>query len=104
MDSHFRAFLRNYGQTLSPTVMVGRNGADDGVAAHLENALRTRELVKVRCQAHKEDAEAMGLSLARAVGGILVTRVGFTLLIYRDGEEHEMERLYGEREKRNLRR
>jgi RNA-binding protein len=96
MNSDFRAFLRNYGQTLSPVVMVGKNGYDESVAAHLDMALKAQELVKIRFLAHKEDAEALSRQLADKVGGELVTRVGFNTLVYRDGERHLMQTKYRE--------
>jgi RNA-binding protein len=94
MDSDFRAFLRNYGQTLPAVVMVGKNGYDDKVAAHLELALKTQELVKVKLQAHKDQAEEICRQLADKVGGTLVTRVGFNGLIYKESEARLMEKKY----------
>jgi len=97
MDSDFRAFLRNYGQTLSAVVMVGKNGYDDKVAAHLDMALKAQELVKIKFQAHKEDAETICHQLADKVGGEVVTRVGFNALVYRDGDQHLMRNKYQDR-------
>lgn len=97
MDSDFRQFLKNYGQTLSAVVMVGKNGYDDKVAAHLDMALKTQELVKIKFLQHKDDRETILHQLADKVGGEVVTCVGFQGLIYRDGDEHLMEGLYRRR-------
>jgi RNA-binding protein YhbY len=77
--------------------MVGKNGFDDRVAAHLDLALKAQELVKVRFQSHKEDAETIGHQLADKVGGEVITKVGFNLLIYRDGEHHLLQEKYQKR-------
>lgn len=100
MDSHFRAFLRNYGQTLDAVVMVGKNGYDDSVAAHLLLALQSHELVKVKFQNHKDAVEEISRQLAEKVEGTLITTVGFNSLIYKDGEKHLMTAKYEERKNR----
>jgi RNA-binding protein YhbY len=97
MDSDFRQFLKNYGQTQEAVVMVGKQGYDDSVATHLDMALKTRELVKVKLLQHRDEKEEILHQLADKVGGEVVTCVGFQGLIYRDGEEHLMQGLYRSR-------
>ncbi len=94
MDSDFRQFLKNYGQTQEAVVMVGKQGYDDAVASHLDMALKTRELVKVKFLQHKEEKEEILHQLAEKVGAEVVTCVGFQGVIYRDGEEHAMLGMY----------
>ena len=94
MDSDFRQFLKNYGQTLQAVVMVGKQGYDEGVAAHLDMALKSQELVKIKLLQHRDAKEEILHQLADKVGGEVVTCVGFQGLVYRDGEEHLMQSLY----------
>lgn len=89
MDSDFRGYLRGRAQTEPAVVMVGKNGYDDKVAAHLDLALKARELVKVKFQQHKEEAEEILHRLADKTGSEVVTCVGFQGVVYREGEQRQ---------------
>jgi len=47
MDSKTRAKLRGIAQTISPSVMIGKDGVTDGVLDQLNMNLSAHELVKV---------------------------------------------------------
>ncbi|MFA6844776.1 MAG: YhbY family RNA-binding protein [Sphaerochaetaceae bacterium] len=94
MDSDFRSFLRNQGQTLAAVVMVGKKGFEDNLVKHLDQALSTQELVKVKFQAHKDEARDISEHLAQEVKGEVVTQVGFNTLVYRDSDKHLMQKAY----------
>ena len=45
-----RKYLKGLAQELSPIVMIGKAGLTDNIYTEMRNALRTRELVKVKLQ------------------------------------------------------
>jgi RNA-binding protein len=72
---------RAAGQSLEPTVFVGRGGVTDAVAAELKLQLRTHDLVKARLpRAATQEASALAADLARRSSADLVEVRGFTAL------------------------
>lgn len=87
MNSKFRAALRSQAQTLSPVVMVGKEGISEGVINALNEALDIHELVKVRFENHKEKVKEFSFSLEQSTSSILVATTGFTSVFYRKNPE-----------------
>ena len=77
-----RRELKGRAQQLEPAVFVGDAGITDGVLHALEEALRSRELVKVRMR-QPSDKKAMAAELGAATGATLLGLIGHTVLLYR---------------------
>lgn len=68
--------------------MVGKNGMDQRVAAAMDEALTSHELVKVKFQAHKEEVGDLADQLAESTHSELVSIIGFIATFYRESENH----------------
>ena len=84
-----RAHLRSIAHSLKPVVQIGKNGLDDDVVANIDEAFRTRELLKVKVLETAPDS-------AREIGGALAERlpetrlvqvIGRTIVLYRPHPE-----------------
>jgi RNA-binding protein len=84
-----RAELRGEAHHLTPLVHVGQHGITPTVIGALDDALRTRELVKVQLgravDAKPKDAAT---ELARATSSEVVQVIGRTATFYRENPEH----------------
>ena len=90
MKGKDRAALRAAAHHLSATVHVGAQGLTDSVAQSLDDALRTRELVKVKlgrtaAPSAKEAAE----QLAERVSAEVIQVIGRTVTLYREKPAEE---------------
>lgn len=92
MTSKERASFRAQANTLDPIFQVGKGGVTEAVASQTDNALRTKELIKIRVlletcpQKPKEVAE----SLAAATGADVIQVIGGVIVLYRYSPElHE---------------
>jgi RNA-binding protein len=88
MKGKERAQLRAEAHHLSPTVHVGQQGITPTLIQSLDDALRTRELVKIQIGRNatvgvKEAAQA----LAAATGAEVVQIIGKTTTLYRQKPE-----------------
>jgi RNA-binding protein len=85
-----RRYLRGLGQSLNPTLQIGRDGLTEQTTAALEPLLKRHELVKVRVQqtAEVEPPEAAA-ALAAGSSAALVGVVGRTFLLYRPNSERK---------------
>lgn len=88
MKGKERAALRAEAHHLDPIVHVGHQGLSPSVISSLDDALRTRELVKVKL-AKQADVRAKDAAnaLALATGSIVVQVIGRTVTLYRENEE-----------------
>jgi RNA-binding protein len=90
-----RAALRAEAHHLNPTVHVGQHGLTPTLIGSLDDALRTRELVKVKL-GNKDDVkprDAAG-ALALATNSAVVQVIGKTATLFR--ENPDLRRKHGE--------
>ena len=80
-----RAHLKRLAHHLKPVVYVGKEGVSESTVRSVEEALNTRELIKVRVQeAAPQDVREAGAELAERVAGAeLVQTIGRVAVIYR---------------------
>lgn len=83
-----RAALRAEAHHLTPAVHVGQQGLSPTLVQSLDDALRTRELVKVQLGRQVElSAKEAARSLAEATGSAVVQVIGKTVTLYRENPE-----------------
>jgi len=88
LTSKERAELRGEAHHLSASVHVGQHGLTDALRQALDDALRTRELVKVQLGRNAEiDAKDAANELARAMAADIVQVIGKTTTLYRENPD-----------------
>lgn len=84
MNNKERYFLRALGNSMTPTVTVGKNGVATNVIAQLDEALDSNELVKCRVLPHTDyDVKDVAEELSEATNAEIVQVIGRNILIYR---------------------
>lgn len=93
LTSKDRAELRAHAHHLPVTVHVGHHGLTDAVRQSLDDALRTKELVKIQFS-RNADAKAKDVAndLARAMDAEVVQTIGRTATLFRLNPELEQQR------------
>ena len=88
LSSKERAELRGEAHHLAPIVHVGHQGLTDALMQTLDDALRTRELVKVSL-AQSTDVSAKDAShqLAEKLGADVVQTIGRTCTLFRENPD-----------------
>ena len=90
LSSKERAELRAEAHHLSATVHVGHQGITPTLVQSLDDALRTRELVKVQLSKNVDDApKVVANRLASELGADVVQVIGRTATFYRENPELE---------------
>jgi RNA-binding protein len=83
-----KAHLRSLGQTLAPSLKLGKGGLTPAFFAELQKHLRTHELVKLRfLGAGREERAAFCAQIADEGRCVCVGAVGHTALFYRQNPE-----------------
>ena len=93
MKGRDRAELRTEAHHLDPTVHVGQQGLTPSLITSLDDALRTRELVKVKLRG-KDDMKPKDVanSLALATNSAVVQVIGRTATLFRENPDIEKKR------------
>lgn len=88
MKGKERAGLRAEAHHLDATVHVGRHGLSPALITSLDDALRTRELVKLKLAKQADvPAKDAANALALATGAAVVQVIGRTVTLYRENED-----------------
>jgi RNA-binding protein len=88
LTSKERAELRGEAHHLSASVHVGQHGLTEALRQTLDDALRTRELVKVQLGKNADlDAKDAANELARAMSADIVQVIGKTTTLYRENPD-----------------
>ena len=88
LTSKRRAELRAEAHHLRPVVQVGRQGLTDAVRQSVDDALRTRELVKIQLGRESDvGPQDVADSLAATLGADVVQVIGRTLTLFRENPE-----------------
>ena len=93
MKGRERAQLRAEAHHLSPTVRIGQHGLTPSVIGSLDDALRTRELVKVKL-GNKDEVKPKDVanSLALATNSAVVQVIGRTATFFRENPDLDKKR------------
>jgi len=80
-----RAHLKSLAHHLKPVVYVGKEGVSESTVRSVEEALNTRELIKVRVQeAAPQDVREAGAEIERRMAGVeLVQTIGRVAVLFR---------------------
>ena len=88
MKGRERAELRAEAHHLSPTVHIGLHGMTPSLIGSLDDALRTRELVKVKLRtSHDIKPKDVANSLALATNSAVVQVIGRTATLFRENPD-----------------
>lgn len=90
LSSRERAALRGEAHHLAPMVHVGHQGLTPTVRGALDDALRTRELVKLQFSKNSDvDAKTAANDLAAMLDADVVQVIGRTATLFRENPELE---------------
>jgi RNA-binding protein len=91
LSSKERASLRSDAHHLKALVHVGHNGITPAIQQSLDDALRTKELVKIQFTKTADvDLKATAGDLAKAVEADVVQVIGRTVTLYRENRDLEL--------------
>ncbi len=88
MNSKKRAYLRKIANGLEPIVRIGKEGLTDNVVKSLADALKARELVKVRLLSNsEEELTDTARELADRTESELIHVMGSTIVYFKENKE-----------------
>jgi RNA-binding protein len=93
LTSKERAALRGEAHHLNALVHVGHEGMTDAIRQTLDDALRTKELVKISVNKTADiDLKKDAATIASSVGADVVQVIGRTITVYRRNPEIDIKK------------
>ena len=85
LSSKQRAFLKKMAHEIDPVVRIGEDGIDDDVIESIANAVKKRELIKVKIlqNSEVEVARELGNELASKTKSVFVDSIGRILIFFK---------------------
>ena len=85
-----RSYLRGIAQTDKAMFQIGKDSLSDNLFTTVDNALRTRELIKISVlQNCLEDPRQMAEVLAERTRSQIVQVIGKKIVLYREGKNEK---------------
>lgn len=82
--------LRSLAHHLTPIFQVGKGGTNEHQIRHIQEAIETRELMKISVLNNcDEDPKAIGAELAAGAEAELVQVIGKTIVLYKESTDHK---------------
>ena len=93
MTSKERALLRAQANSLEPLFQIGKSGMSDALVEQTADALRKRELIKLRVllESAPETPREFADKLAEATGSDVVQVVGGSIVLYKENPDKDKE-------------
>lgn len=85
-----KRFLRSQAHHLQPIFQVGKGGTNEHLVRHIEEAIETRELIKLSVLNNcADDPREIGAEVAAASSAELVQVIGKTIVLYKESRDHK---------------
>lgn len=82
--------LRALAHHLNPIFQVGKEGKNENLIRHIEEAIEVRELIKISVLNNSiEDPKEVGEWVAQESGSELVQVIGKTIVLYKESKDHK---------------
>lgn len=85
-----KRYLRSLAHHLQPIFQVGKGGTNDHLIRHIEEAIESRELIKISVLNNcLDDPKEIGVEVAEAAGAELVQVIGKTIVLYKESKDNK---------------
>ncbi len=85
-----KRYLRSLAHHLTPIFQVGKGGTNDHLVRHIEDAIESRELIKISVLNNcLDDPREIGAEIAEASGSELVQVIGKTIVLYKESKDNK---------------
>lgn len=85
LSSKERAFLKKLAHNIDPVVRIGKDGVDDALAENIANAVKKRELIKIKILQNSEVELTRDLceDIAKKTKSTFVDSIGRVIILFK---------------------
>ena len=89
LTSKQRKEFEKAAHNLEPVVIIGGNGATDGVIKMIDECLTHHELIKVKFNEFKDEKKQISENIAQELNATLIRIIGNIAIFYRENPEKD---------------
>ncbi|MBZ4683537.1 MAG: RNA-binding protein [Fusobacteriaceae bacterium] len=91
LNSKQRSFLKQQAHSLTAVVRIGKDGLTDNIIENIENAIRVKELIKVKAlqnaELSKQELREIAEEIAKKAEVEIVDIIGKTIIFFKENEK-----------------
>jgi len=89
INSSNRKKLRALAHHLDPSIIIGKNGYNEGVKISIEEVLNKKELIKIKFNEYKSSKKTLSKNIEKDTNSHIVGIIGNITILYRQNEDLE---------------
>ena len=94
LSSLQRSFLRSRAHDLQPVVLIGKHGLTAAAIKMVNIVFDTRELIKIKFRAFKDEKILLSNQLAKSTESDVVGIIGHTVILFRQNPDLDKQRIH----------
>ena len=92
LNSRQKKILRAKAHDLKPVVLVGKSGVTDGCIQSINEAIESRELIKVKFIEHKDNKKNLSETIRDKTESEIIGNIGHTIMLFRQNPDKEKQK------------
>jgi len=92
LNSRQKKILRAKAHDLKPVILVGKSGVTDGCIQSINEAIESRELIKVKFIEHKDNKKKLSETIRDKTKSEIVGNIGHTIMLFRQNPDKEKQK------------
>ena len=92
LNSRQKKILRAKAHDLKPVILVGKSGVTDGCIQSINEAIESRELIKVKFIDHKDNKKKLSETIRDKTKSEIVGNIGHTIMLFRQNPDKEKQK------------
>ena len=92
LNSRQKKILRAKAHDLKPVILVGKSGVTDGCIQSINEAIESRELIKVKFIEHKDNKKKLSETIRDKTKSEIVANIGHTIMLFRQNPDKEKQK------------
>ena len=93
INSSQRKKLRAIAHHLDPSIIIGKNGYNDGVKQSIDEILLKNELIKIKFNDHKKDKYNISHHIETDLNAFIVGAIGNITILYKQHPDPEKRKI-----------
>ena len=94
LTSSQRSYLRAQAHHLEPMVYIGKNGVNDGALKNMDQALESRELIKIKFRDFKDEKISLTEHISTLLHCHVLGIIGHAVILFRQNPDPEKQKIH----------
>ena len=94
LSSKVKKKLRAIAHSIKPSIIIGKEGASEGCMRSINEALDSKELIKIKFNYFKDEKNKISDYIASNLKATVVGRIGNIIILFREAIDHDKRKFF----------